>query len=768
MFLPKKAALIIFLLFSLIAQLLITNYSFAEDKPPGEIIPKLPKTSNDPELFNGHVYPEWGPVCMRYTYLVVYRDKEGRAPEYVKIYFNGQMIDMQKSNPADNNYRKGVQYEYKYVPNKLGSNFYFFEASNGLGKARDSIIDSPDNGPVLFQSAFDKNEIVLIEPATGNVVWRFSTGKEWVGGVALSADGQYLAAQTSKHIYFFSTSSNKPIWEYEFGKFLPIGTGPRGNGIAISKDGTKIFAPVGNKVALFGSKNNQPIWEYKTPSSVLAVAISADGNYAAASSTEEDSNNILFFWNTQNSSPAWKFTSDSNFHDFSLSADGNFVAASTGCPDRKAYIFSKESNQPLVKSERLTLDSPVSKAKISGNGLLAAFATEGGPDSSVVVLFSKDSPTPLWKFDNQKRNSSRAMSITTDGQFIAAGTMKGDVYLLSSKSNIPLKSWVLDTSVGALDIAEDGSFIALGGSDNQIQILFTDGKTKKISAGEFVQAIDIAQNGKYLAAGTGGSVYFFEEYISPNANKVFDCSTVIEPPPLEKAMMEYFGDKKPPIAGFGKEPPLKKNLPSILKEVFSLAGVLIVAWFLIIRFAEKFSLIHPIFVLISLPVAIILWGTNHYQFNFRQITDFCASAFSLWTILILLGWKLKIPKVFYLLGALYLAILGTITLTYYQPFFSFPTLVHLLEAVLGFGYLSSFFKNKTRIIFLALVVIVLSLAHLFYQSRGMLFITTKLENPPLEEKTSAPSGEAVCGNNLCEPDFGESKENCPQDCSGED
>ena len=122
------------LIFSIFAPLPV----FAEDKnTPGGIIPKLPKTQNDPVLSDGRVYPFWGPPCQRYTYSVIYRDKEGRKPEYVKIYFNGKMIDM---NPAfatatagEADYRKGLRYQYKYHPSKDHSKFLLFR---GLKRVR--------------------------------------------------------------------------------------------------------------------------------------------------------------------------------------------------------------------------------------------------------------------------------------------------------------------------------------------------------------------------------------------------------------------------------------------------------------------------------------------------------------------------------------------------------------------------------------------------------------------------------------------------------
>ncbi|MEK7473099.1 MAG: hypothetical protein AAB625_03625, partial [Patescibacteria group bacterium] len=136
--------LVLFLSFSLFQSASAEDKNIQDSGFAG-VIPKLPKTSNDPELFNNFVYPSWGPVCQRYTYTVTYKDKEGREPEYMRIIFNGKPIEMEKQDQNNNDYKNGVQYIYKFVPNKLGSNFYYFEASNGLGKARAAIIDSPDN-----------------------------------------------------------------------------------------------------------------------------------------------------------------------------------------------------------------------------------------------------------------------------------------------------------------------------------------------------------------------------------------------------------------------------------------------------------------------------------------------------------------------------------------------------------------------------------------------------------------------------------------------
>jgi len=253
---------------------------YKSDIPSGQNIPKLEVTSNDPKLAGGHVYPNWGPICQRYTYSVIYLDDKGRPPEYVKMYFNGNMIDMEKEDSKANDYLKGVKYVYKYVPNKPGSNFFFFEASNGLGKTRSNIIDSPDNGPVLFKNAFDKNEIAVIDAEKQTKILSYDLKDEWVGGIALSDDGKYLAVKTHKKIYLFDTSiPDQPVWAYEGVDERP---GDVKGGVDISGDGSRIIASIGGSAILFNNQSNKPLWIYKgSGNGAYNVAISRDGKYMA-------------------------------------------------------------------------------------------------------------------------------------------------------------------------------------------------------------------------------------------------------------------------------------------------------------------------------------------------------------------------------------------------------------------------------------------------------------------------------------------------------
>lgn len=665
---------------------------YKSDLPSGQNIPKLQTTPNDPKLVNGHVYPNWGPICQRYTYSVIYLDDKDRPPEYVKIYFNGKMIDMEKENSTDSDYLKGVKYIYKNVPNKPGSNFFFFEASNGLGKTRSNIIDSPDNGPVLFKNAFDKNEVAVIDAEKQTKILSYDLKDEWVGGVALSDDGKYLAVKTHKKIYLFDTSKpNEPVWIYEG---VNERVGDVKGGVDISGDGTRIIASIGGDAILFNNKTNEPIWTYKgTGNQAYNIAISKDGNYMAmgtagsVSSTtagykSSETTNLLILWSEKSNVPLWQYHAEGNFHDVSLSDDGSFITGATGCPDRRFYLFSKDSNKPLIRSEMLTRDSPVHRAKISGNGEYAAVGSES--DDGAVFLFSKNSDKPIWKFPMPERSSARALNFTSDGSYIGAATFKGDAYIFDRNSSTPISHWkVAGTSFGGIDIAEDGSFIVAGGTDSKLHI-FKRGSTEPININfnEYVQEIDISANGKYIAAGTGGSVYFFEA--SDDNAQAVTCKEIKEPPAENtnrKGGNTY------------------TNKPSNIdtKKTF--------------------------------------WPGMLFGFGFIA------------SLLSLVGY-IVVSK-FYLISKIKTKI------------FKKPVIAAELEVTTT--------KNKLNKIIIIIMVIV-----------GVIFLLlttiSVIINNSSSKKVLIPNQEIIntkkeelqetgCGNGMCEPDFGETKTNCPNDCT---
>lgn len=516
----------------------------AEDKPAelnnqpaAQIFPKLPTTPDDPHLDDAKVYPMWGPLCMRYTYSVVYQDDKNRAPEYMRMYFNGKWLDLAKENKNDSDYKKGVKYVYKFVPNKLGSNFYFFEASNGKGKARDGIIDSPDNGPVLFETDFSQNEIALIDPKSGQKLWSYPTHKEWVKGVALSDDGKYLAATTTKHIYFFETSKQNPLWSYQYQGSFDVENNDVKGGVDVSVDGSKIFALIGKYAILFSKDSNQPIWQKDVKQQGYNTAISADGKYMAAGTAGDEKNvdtNLLILWSEKSATPLWQYHAAGNFHDVSLSFDGSYIAGATGCPDRRAYIFSKDSNEPVMRSDMLAEDSPVNRAKISADGKYVAYSAEY--NKGIAFLFKNPkfggSNQPVWKLLPPSQRSGRALAMTPDAKTILETTFAGDVLTLGLASNQPTAYWKYPNPIAAADLSDDGRLIAIGGTAEKVYLIDGDSKkqTAEVQFSEYISEIDVAGDGKYVAAGTGGANYFFESF-SQNENKKVSCDKVIEPEP---------------------------------------------------------------------------------------------------------------------------------------------------------------------------------------------------------------------------------------------
>lgn len=510
---------------------LVAPFISAELKPSFDTVKKLTEVEmkDGPKLYGNVVFPGFGVPCTKFTYKVIYRDEKGGTPEYVRINLNNRWHDMEKKS---GDYKTGALYAYEYVPTSTKPNFFYFEASNGIGKARAAIIDSPDQGPTVYSEKFDNNEIILLDKE-GNAVWTYDTGYDQVEGVAISEDGNYVAAVTNFYVYLFSKDKKEPLWKFCTICAVPETISTNMAGIAISADGSFIAADLQNKLYLFSRESNKPLWIRDTESSALGIDISDDGSLIVlgVANLNGKGDKILVYdkdgkklWEYRAEHPGYDQTG--NFYQPDMTPDGRYIAVSTGCPDRRAYLFSKDGNL-LSRSEQLTYDSPIHKSAISDDGSLAAYSADHMQEKEIVFLFDSKGKK-MWGFSSKNDATARAISISNDGNYIAAGTSAGNVYLFSKNSNNPL--WKFSESaysqIGEVKLNSDGSLLAAAGSSKKVY-LFSKNSNKPLweyKANTWVTKMDF--NGEYIVAGTG-----LREYMGEGAReeKEFTCTEIIEP-----------------------------------------------------------------------------------------------------------------------------------------------------------------------------------------------------------------------------------------------
>ncbi|MBU4257561.1 hypothetical protein KKC04_04085, partial [Patescibacteria group bacterium] len=516
----------------------LSSFVLAELKPSYNIQKKLTaeEMKDGPKLYGNSVYPGFGVPCTKFTYKVMYQDEKGRAPEYVRINLNNKWYDLEKKS---GDYRTGALYTYEYVPASTKSNFFYFEASNGVGKSRAAIIDSPDQGPTLYSEKFDNNQVILLDKE-GNEIWTYDTGYDQIEGVSISKDGNYVAVVTNHYVYLFSKESNDPLWKFCMDCAVPEIISTNMAGVAISADGQFIATDLQNKLYFFNRESNDPLWIKDTESSALGIDMSDDGSLIAlgVANLNGKGDKILVYdkegnklWEYRAEHPGYDQTG--NFYHPDMTPDGKYIAVSTGCPDRRAYIFSKEGNI-LFRSEQLTYDSPVHKSAISNDGNLAAYSADHNTGKEIVFLFNREGKK-LWSFSSQDDATSRGVSISADGKYIAAGTSAGNIYLFSKDSNLPL--WKFSDSkkplvqIGEVKLNSDGSLLAAAGTSKKIY-MFSKENNKPLweyEANTWVTKLDF--NGEYLVAGTGLREYGGE---GAQEEKEFTCTEIFEPPAMEE------------------------------------------------------------------------------------------------------------------------------------------------------------------------------------------------------------------------------------------
>jgi len=428
-----------------------------------------------------------------------------------------------------------------------------------------SLDFTPDGQYIAAGTQF--GDVLLFHRDGGAPLWRYQTGST-VNAIAISADGTHIAAgnQDGK-VYMFHRDSQTPLWNCDIGAateldYLRIsGDGDtvvasniqgmfhvfhRDSGgsywshtiddsvkdCAISGDGEYIVAGgYDHRVYLFHRGNSDPLWSHPvTGEFVASVDMSDDGRYiAAVSGTSrayyggpgvEDQKVYLF--QRDNEIPLWSHGVGKRRSNVVISSDGAYIAvgsrgAQNVSKDKnetgKIHLFHRDSDEPVWiypvpgNNTGISLDISADGQYISAGRSQSELGVVG--DETLVYLFHRDSPVPLWTYNYPDEFNWR-VAISANGEYITAGNDNGTVAFFHRDSPEPLWTYGTGGRVGQPVISTNGEYIATGSSNGKVCLFHRDDSTP-LWTFEVEQApiLTLSADGEYLTVGSVDQIYFF-------------------------------------------------------------------------------------------------------------------------------------------------------------------------------------------------------------------------------------------------------------------
>lgn len=304
------------------------------------------------------------------------------------------------------------------------------------------------------------------------LLWSDSVG---TSDIALSKDGNYVAVVSDSQVRFYSRSSSTPLWAAT--------VSAAAYSVAISADGDSVAAGVGNNVYFWGSArtrtgNPSPTWTSHTYGQVLrgCLDVSDDGDYVLAGSQGYGSEPNVLYWAGARSlsgsdvAITWGYHNGGGYPPISavdLSSNGDYAVVGTQS-NAVAYwknaksltgesVYSWQSSEPT---------GSVNSVAVSDDGNYVA-----APSYNSAVLYWAGAktlggdPSSTWKsaagyFDD--------LDMSSDGNSVIAGSTSGTrgVYFwagatgLTGKPQSPSWTYVTTGDVVRVVIDRAGDYMA--------------------------------------------------------------------------------------------------------------------------------------------------------------------------------------------------------------------------------------------------------------------------------------------------------------------
>ena len=357
--------------------------------------------------------------------------------------------------------------------------------------------------------------------------------------LAVSSDGNYIAAVNDTGLYFFSADNPDPLWWFEAQNgFTSVAISADGNYV-VAGNGTEDTGYIGyfaDALSLSGRVSDATWWSRNLMGAVEpgTLDMSSDGNYVVVGGTGV---NIYYFADcTSRSGPdqTWTWidpTLGIEIYSVDMSSDGKYVVAGGLYSNDEGFVvFYKDAD---IKSEPVNPDwsfyeenARTTDVAVSDDGyaVVATFVHEISPrtlcywaDASTLT----DSPQPDWTNDN----FFTSVDMSSDGDKVVAvgGPPFDSAYLhfwsgARDLSGKPMETWVALQDVNELHatISDDGGLIvATTYVDGSHSIVFFTSDGEVIDEFPLMSSspiISMSEDGSIVAVGGSGydSIYVFK------------------------------------------------------------------------------------------------------------------------------------------------------------------------------------------------------------------------------------------------------------------
>lgn len=269
------------------------------------------------------------------------------------------------------------------------------------------------------------------------------------------------------------------FWSYE--------TGGTVTGVAISDDGNYTAAASSDGYVYLLNKSKKLMWRVETDDTPLKVAISSDGNEIFVGDESK-----VYLYN-RSGDVIWEFQIGDSITDIAATPSGDRIAV--GSLDYYIYLLSMQGGM-LWKYKA---NAPVMSVAISSDGRFIAAGTSG----SITYMLNKNGNL-LWEYISGK-------SIDGVG-ILGEQVVSGERYLTFLKDGNKIGAHTsIACDISSLETTADSEYVLLGCNDGNLYFLDSSRKKRwSYDAEKTSRDSSISFKGDYVAVAGGKTIYILE------------------------------------------------------------------------------------------------------------------------------------------------------------------------------------------------------------------------------------------------------------------